>query len=62
MNTPNPNNVAFMVQARRINAKLDKLNVPTADRVRHARKLGYRGPLTRQDLASMVAANQASSR
>lgn len=61
-NTPNPNNIAFAVQARRINAKLDRLGVVTDQRKRNARRLGVRGPLTRQELASMAASNQASAK
>ena len=61
MTTPNPNNVAFAVQARQINAKLDRTGVVTDQRRRNARKLGYNGPLTRQQLASMVAPTVTSN-
>lgn len=49
-----PNDVRFAVQTRRINERLDRIGVPTPERRRNARANGYRGPLTRAELAKRV--------
>lgn len=52
-----PNNVAFAVQARRISSRLDSRGIVTPQRRAQARRNGYRGPVTRADLAKRVSNN-----
>ena len=51
----NPNDVRFVVQSRRINERLDRIGVPTPARRASARRNGYRGVLTRAELAKRVS-------
>lgn len=54
-----PNDIAIRTavaaQSQRINRKLDRIGVPTAARRANVRAKGYRGPLTRAELAKRVS-------
>lgn len=59
MSTPNPNQVRIRQetgqQARRMASRLNQANVPTNARRAAVRANGYRGPLTRAELAKRVS-------
>lgn len=52
---PSPHNVAYASQARKISERLERTR-PSRERRQRARANGYRGPLTRTDLANVFAA------
>ena len=59
MPTPNDIQVAINVrqQSRRINERLNRQGIPTNARRSAVRAKGYRGPLTRAELANLRKVN-----